>query len=302
MPSRNQLLRAGGDSCVDYDVAVNPIDEQPDTLEALALRHGSDKAEHGYCDFYDSLFSARRDEPLRILELGVGGFQRPHDPCFGGASLRTWRDYFPQASICGLDIYDKSGVADERIAVIQGSQTDAELLTNVSREHGPFNIIIDDASHIPGLTLESFRILFPLLAPSGIYVIEDLSTSYWPNWGGKFRRRARGTSMDLIKTRIDGLNHAEWKLPNVHPNSFDRNILEIRARHNIVAFLAGDNTIASDQNRPHPVTVAAWLRGDVVPNVVRRAKNPAVLGVLDALHVRSTARRLRRRFVPDIDR
>ena len=77
------------------------------SLEQLAERHGSDKATHGYCPFYEDLLARRRDEPLRVLELGVGGFDRPDDPAWGGASLRMWKDYFPHGSVWGLDILDK---------------------------------------------------------------------------------------------------------------------------------------------------------------------------------------------------
>lgn len=272
------------------------------TLESLARQHGSDKADHGYCDFYEDLLTTRRMMPLKVLELGVGGFERQDDPSFGGASLRMWRDYLLGAQIVSVDILDKHLVAEDRITVVQGSQVDRALLTRLSSEHGPFDFIVDDASHIPALTIESFEILFPLLADGGIYVIEDLSTSYWPTWGGRFRRRATGSTVGYLKDRLDGLNHAEWKLPNVVPSDLDTSIIEVRARHNIVALFKGDNRIASDLNRPQPVTYAQWLSGDVVPYLTRAAHHPSILRVLDAIGLRSLASRARRRLVKDMSR
>ena len=263
---------------------------------------GTDKANHGYAPFYEDLFSPRRDEPLRILELGVGGFDRPGDPAHGGESLRTWKAYLPKASIVGLDLLDKHAVAQDRIHVVQGSQVDDRLLADLVATHGPFDIVIDDASHIPALTNRSFEILFPHLADGGVYVIEDIGTSYWPMWGGRFGRHRRGTSMALVKDRLDGLNHAELKLPNVVPSALDRSIVEIRARHGIVAFVKGPNDIPSDLNHPHPISSSTWVSTDLMPVLVTRAKHPVVMRILEATRLLPAARRVRRRLVPEVRR
>ncbi len=271
-------------------------------LTALARRHGSDKAEHGYGPFYEGLFLARREEALKILELGVGGFERPEDAAFGGASLRMWKEYFPRAQIWGLDVFDKSGVTEDRISIVQGSQTDEALLLRLVEEQGPFDVIIDDASHIPALTNRSFEILFPTLASDGIYVIEDLATSYWPLWGGRFRRSARGTSMSMVKSRLDGLNHAEFKIPNYQANPLDLSIVELRARHNIVAFIKGNNDIPSDLNRANPISSSAWLRRDLMPVAVVKLRHPVFLRAADRVGLRPLLSALRRSLVPNVNR
>jgi demethylmacrocin O-methyltransferase len=271
-------------------------------LEALALAHGSDKASHGYCALYEDLFAPLRDRPVRLLELGVGGFERPDDPAFGGASLRMWRDYFPRGEVVGLDLYDKSGVAGERITVVQGRQEDEALLARLVAQHGPFDIVIDDASHIPALTRRSFELLFPTLADGGIYVLEDVATSYWPLWGGRFRPSATGTTMAMVKRRLDGLNHAEFKLPRFRPDGLDTSVLEVRARHNIVALTKGANTLASDLNRPHPVELGDWLRGDLAPVLVDRVRQPVVMRTATRIGVLPALGRLRRRLVPEVRR
>ena len=272
------------------------------SLERLAQRHGSDKAEHGYCPFYEDLLATRRPEPVRVLELGVGGFDRPDDPTWGGASLRMWKDYFAHGTVWGLDILDKSGVAEDRVTVVRGGQADADLLQRLSLQDGPFDLIVDDASHLPSLTIASFEILFPLLAPGGVYVIEDVATSYWPLWGGRLRPGSGRSTMGLVKARLDGLNHAEFKLPRYRPSALDRSIVEVRARHDIVAFVKGDNTAPSTLNHPHPVGVVEWGRVDALPAAVSWARRPSVLRALDALGMRSWFQRARRRLVPRVDR
>ena len=67
-------------------------------LEALADQHyaaGDFTRKHEtYFEAYAGIFAGRRDQPLRILELGV----------HSGASLLIWRDYLPNATVVGLDI------------------------------------------------------------------------------------------------------------------------------------------------------------------------------------------------------
>ena len=79
-----------------------------DPLSLLAIQHGTDKAaDHWYTPHYDQRFNGLREEPVHLLEIGIGGYK---DPEIGGESLRMWRDYFthPDAVIVGLDIYAKN--------------------------------------------------------------------------------------------------------------------------------------------------------------------------------------------------
>ena len=97
------------------------------------------------------------------------------------------------------------------------------------------------------------------------------------------RRGARGTSMAFFKARVDGLNYAEFVLPNYHPSSFDQEIGEIRFRHNLVAVLKADNRKPSNVKRPHPVSWSSWFRSEG-HGVARR--------ILDLTHTRAISHRL----------
>src|SRR5439155_21067965 len=96
-----------------------------------------------------------------------------------------WKEYFPHAVIVGIDIYDKSSLAEDRVTILQGDQSDPEFLADVSRRFGPFDVIIDDGSHVSAHVIASFHYLFGSLTDDGIYAIEDLQTSYWERtYGG----------------------------------------------------------------------------------------------------------------------
>ncbi len=153
-----------------------------DPLTRLAIANGTDKfGYHDYTPNYHRLFGHLRDRPLRLLEIGVGGYQ---DADRGGESLETWRDYFPKARVVGIDIQEKRLDLGQRITILQGSQVDAGFLDRVVADHGPFDIIIDDGSHRNAHVVDSFNLLYPGLAPGGIYVVEDVQTAFFPRFGG----------------------------------------------------------------------------------------------------------------------
>lgn len=148
------------------------------TLDQIALRYITDKSStgHKYTAIYEKYFEPIRFKPLTLLELGVGGYAREN---VGGGSLKMWGDYFPLGNIRAIDIHDKSFLNVGRIKTFVCSQVDEKGLNQVIRTIGAPDIIIDDASHINPLTIRAFQILFFFLKQGGIYVIEDIHTSYW---------------------------------------------------------------------------------------------------------------------------
>lgn len=146
------------------------------TLLEIATQHKTDKVEIGYIPYYDKHFSPLRNKKLNILEIGI---KRETETTSGACSLRTWKDYFHNSNIYGIDIDPKNKEYEqERIEIFIGNQADGPFLNEVIKKVGKFDIIIDDGSHVNTLTLESWKHLFPHLKSGGIYVIEDMVCSY----------------------------------------------------------------------------------------------------------------------------
>ena len=130
-----------------------------------------------YFEVYDTLFAAVRSRPIRMLEIGV----------YQGGSLRMWRKVLrPESVIVGIDIepscanFDSPG---ERIHVRIGDQADPAFLAAVASEFGPFDVILDDGSHICSHMIASFGHLFlSALAPRGLYIVEDTHTNFWQEY------------------------------------------------------------------------------------------------------------------------
>ena len=208
-------------------------------LSALAKLFRSDKyGAHRYTQHYAHHFSPRKHEKLKVLEIGIGGYD---DPLSGGASLRMWKNYFPKSFIYGLDICDKKSHDERRVKTYQGSQIDEAFLRRVLSDIGKADIIIDDGSHQNSHVISTFQFLFPLLANDGIYVVEDTQTSYWAEYGGSSHElNSPETMMGFFKGLLDGLNAVEIR--SDRPRSyFDKHIVSMHFYHNLIFIYKGDN-------------------------------------------------------------
>ena len=254
------------------------------SLRDLALAMGTDKeGAHSYTAPYERHLARLRHEPVTLLEIGIGGYA---SRARGGASLRMWKAYFPAGTIIGLDIEDKSPLAEERITILQGDQGDRGFLRELATSHGPFDIVIDDGSHRSDHIIASFEALFPHVRDGGVYVVEDLQTAYWEKFGGSSKPNTPGTSMTLLKRLSDGLNYAEFDIPNYQPTLTDTSIMSVAFYHNIAFIEKGPNREQSNLLPPHPRTsriyaLSGWARlrraaRGVMPPRLSRALLPLV--------------------------
>ncbi len=180
------------------------------TLDEIAKKYDTDKSSlwHNYTEKYDRYFGPLRDKKIKVLEIGIQN----------GYSLKTWKDYFTQAEIFGIDIVDCSLMDEDRIKTLRGSQNDTRFLREVNNKYGPFDIIIDDGSHNSADMTISMDFLFPLLKSDGIYVVEDLHSVYWPELADG------GTMfMDRLKSMLD-LTNSNGKCGLAELKNIDKDI------------------------------------------------------------------------------
>lgn len=149
------------------------------TLDELAIQYNADKSSkvHDYCRHYDPLF-VNHLQWKAILEFGVED----------GNSLRMWADYAPWTKIIGVDKAPKVFQDDfnnKNIIIRVGRQEDLIFLNEYVSYFGPFDLIVDDASHRPTDQIFTFTVMWPHVAPGGFYAIEDLQTSFIPEYVGK---------------------------------------------------------------------------------------------------------------------
>ena len=150
-------------------------------LCSLAEKYGSDKApsiQHTYTPYYYELFSPIRNNVKKVLEIGIGNARyrnkiKDFNPVLG-ASLKMWRDFFPNAQVYGIDIDPDTMFKDERIETFVCDQSDPEALKELIKKIGDVDIVIDDGSHHPIHQIVSCQTLMPLLKKEAIYIIEDV--------------------------------------------------------------------------------------------------------------------------------
>jgi hypothetical protein len=156
-------------SKVDMEGTLEFSHEYNMSFEKLGNKYNCDKViHHKYHLIYPDYIDRYKKSKINIFEIGV------HE----GNSFKLWCDYFPNASIYGLDI--DSSYNDARGYIFKGDQTDINLLNDIIHKIKSASIIIDDGSHNPNHQLISFYHLFEnLLENGGTYIIEDVETSYW---------------------------------------------------------------------------------------------------------------------------
>jgi hypothetical protein len=163
-------------------------DESPKTpLCELFYKYGSDKCPqiyHSYSEYYYEILKDNKEKIKEVIEIGIGT-KELMTPIVGskyqiGASLKAWRDFFPNAKIYGLDINKNSFFEEERISCFYTDQSNSNSLEQTISEikklnnNNDFDLIIDDGSHIVSHMLLSFKTLFKFLKKDGIYIIEDI--------------------------------------------------------------------------------------------------------------------------------
>ena len=96
--------------------------------------------DHNFTEIYDHILFPMRDEEIRILEIGVAD----------GGSLLMWQDYFPKATIDGIDIKNKKKFENDRVKTHIGDQADRGALSKVIEAAGSdFDFILDGSPPAP---------------------------------------------------------------------------------------------------------------------------------------------------------
>ena len=165
-----------------------------------------------YFEIYERHFNRFRGKEVTILEIGV----------FHGGSLQMWKNYFgSKARIFGIDMNPKcKDLEEENIKIFIGSQADRKFLRSVKDQIPDLDILIDDGGHRMQQQIITFEELFDKVRNDGVYVCEDLLTSYQLTYGGGHKRR--GTFIEYSKDLIDSINAYHSEQRSLKVNSFTR--------------------------------------------------------------------------------
>ena len=153
-------------------------------LAQLFNKYQSDKDRNGYSHLYSILFDKIKSDKLNILEIGIGtmipnvkssmkGYMA--DTYLPGASLRSWKDYFINSQIYGIDIQPDTQFTEDRIQTYLADSTNKDSVNQLMQNLNiQFDVIIDDGWHWDEAQKKTLANFFPYLKDGGIYVIEDI--------------------------------------------------------------------------------------------------------------------------------
>lgn len=181
-----------------------------------------------YFPVYERHFERFVNRPCLFIEIGCGE----------GGSLQMWKRYLgPYAQIVGLDIAPEAkAFAEDQISVRIGDQSDESFLQSVLDEFGTPDVVLDDGSHVMSHVAASFRYLYSRISPTDVYVVEDLHTAYWDEYGGGLGRP--DSFIEMSKTLVDELN-AEHSRGALTPTDFTATTLSMHFYGSIIAFERG---------------------------------------------------------------
>lgn len=178
-------------------------------LEYLFHHHRGrliDKWQHYFEVYHRHFASFRRRRPV-VMEIGV----------YHGGSLQMWKKYFgPGTRIVGVDIDPRcQAFAEESVDVVIGDQADRAFHAELRRRYPHVDILIDDGGHTMTQQIVTFEELFPHVQPHGVYLCEDLHTSYVEAYGGGYRRE--DSFVERAKSLVDSLHGFYGGYPHFDP-------------------------------------------------------------------------------------
>jgi len=163
----------------------------PTRMCRVMTKYGSDKGRlNYYTPVYSALFKDRCNEPLRIFELGLGTNNTELPSNMGpygapGASLRGWRELFPNARVYGADVDRSILFEEDRIKTFYCNQLDESAIRDLWSNQGlneGADILIEDGLHTFEGNISFLEGSLRHLRPGGIYVTEDIMLNDVEAW------------------------------------------------------------------------------------------------------------------------
>lgn len=186
------------------------------------------KSIHRYDRTYKFFLSHLIGNSPTILEIGIQG----------GDSIDLWQKYFLNAKVIGCDIAPKPSGLDFEYHKLDQSDRNQLLRFAATREN-TFDFIIDDGSHCTTHQIQTILELWRCLKPGGVYIIEDIETSYWGSsdiYGYAFN--ANIAEQNVVSSSIELISSINSEFSKVNRRSA---LYDIAAEMELISF--GHNCI-----------------------------------------------------------
>ncbi|GEO99014.1 CmcI family methyltransferase [Methylobacterium haplocladii] len=178
-----------------------------------------------YFDIYERHFERFRNKSPVMLEIGVAH----------GGSVQMWKEYFgPGCKIVGVDINpDFKRHESENVEIFIGSQDEPNVIDAILQKYPRIDIVLDDGSHMMEHMTNTFNLLFHRISPTGVYMVEDTHTCYWPEFGGGLDDPK--SFLEICKHKIDDMN-ASYTRNALPISDFTKSIHSMSFYDSIIVF------------------------------------------------------------------
>ena len=248
------------------------------SLDEIANLHGTDKGTigpskqwgaHNFTDVYAAYMEKNRDKKISLLEVGLGvtgdSWQSNivHGRNSGGASIKMWYDYFPNADIYGIDVNPCSYLDNDRVktfVVDQGNPKELDKFIETTKGV-EFDYIIDDGSHRADHQQITLDLLFHKVKSGGVYFIEDLSDNGFDD--GEVGRHSCDNVLSTRKLLKHYKQYREFLSPNLLTNKqyLNENIEYLNFHSPLISFDVG---LKASFRRPIHKTVRYNLNSELL--------------------------------------
>ena len=183
------------------------LKKNTELIKKYFIKYGSDKSKiHNYHLVYGSLFK-KRSNIKKVLEIGLGTDNERLISNMGklgkpGASVKAFRDFFPEAKIFGADIDKEILFKDKRINTYHVDQTDLKSLKKLYKKIGSnLDLIIDDGLHASYANINVIISSINFLKKNGFLIIEDIPFKTLSIWEVVIDILNKKHESQLIKTK-----------------------------------------------------------------------------------------------------
>jgi hypothetical protein len=223
-------VQEGDNNRYDKSVHHHSPSKRKKSVAEVFQDSGTDKLfRHGYHRYYETELEPYRDiDGARILEIGADT----------GKSLGAWLEYFTSPAAVGGVAYSATYNVDaeaarteacalfpdqcDKLQIYYMDQSNVSALNSLLEQNRDgWDVVIDDGSHVPQHQLISFQKLWPNIRPGGLYVIEDIETSYvddgTPIYGyelhGGIGQTPPENTVEQFKRLVDVVNRKHFDHP-----------------------------------------------------------------------------------------
>ena len=161
-----------------------------------------------YFEAYHNHWQRYRGKQVVFMEIGVQS----------GGKIPMLRDYFgPGFTYIGVDINPstKKFESADWIHIEIGHSEDIDFLAMLKKKYPKVDLFLDDGGHTMNQQRTAMKEMLPHVQPDGVYIIEDLSTSWSSGFQGHSMKDSRHsnfleeTTVGLVHRSMDWLQ-AGW--------------------------------------------------------------------------------------------